>query len=256
MLTSETTLDTPESIYDCLISMEETGAIDDVYDLVLERTDPKSSEVMCKMLAVLLAAYEPLTVDELEDILKHVGVRASAKALVQNLGSVLSVDQSTDLIQFRHPTLVEYLRRRSVTPAVDDRNKLYIDIANAHGQAASWCLKRLKSRTEGPKFNICQFESSFRLNRQIPDLAEKVSKFIPRRLRYACSHWSFHLGETNDKWRSTLTNELLHIIRCPYVLYWMEILSVTRGVLRAIAGLQLVARHAGVSSLSRNFLVF
>ncbi|CCA69055.1 related to WD40-repeat protein (notchless protein) [Serendipita indica DSM 11827] len=243
MLTSETSLSSPEDIYDLLISTDQPGVIDDVYGLVFERTDPQYYAVMCAMLALLVAAFEPLTVDDLDDLLKHARVRGSAKALVQNLGSVLSVDPGTHLIQFRHPTLVEYLRRCSIAPTPDRRNRLYLNVADAHGQAASWCLKRFKSPTGGLKFNICQIESSFLLNRQIPDLDARVSKFIPRRLRYASSHWSFHLAETDDRWRRALKSEIVYVTKSPHVLYWVEILSLTGGVPRAIAGLRAVTRH-------------
>ncbi|CAG7851103.1 COMPASS-like H3K4 histone methylase component WDR5A {ECO:0000303/PubMed:19567704} Short=AtWDR5A {ECO:0000303/PubMed:19567704} [Serendipita indica DSM 11827] len=243
MLTSETSLSSHEDIYDRLISMDKPGAIDSVYSLVFERIDPEYYGVMCAMLALLLAAFEPLTIDDLDDILKHSKIPGSAKALVLNLGSVLSVDQGTNLIQFRHPTFVEYLRRCISAPVVGN---LCLDIVEAHGQAASWCLKRLKSPTGGLKFNICEIESSFCLNRQIPDLEARVSRLIPRRLRYASSHWLFHLAKTDDKWRWALKSEVEHILRIPYVLYWMEVLSLTGGVPRAIAGLRTATRRMGI----------
>ncbi|CAG7849907.1 SubName: Full=Uncharacterized protein {ECO:0000313/EMBL:CCA70337.1} [Serendipita indica DSM 11827] len=246
MLTNETTMNTAESIYDQLISLDQPGAIDEVYGLIFERTDPNSYRLMCQMLAMLVAAFEPLSIDDLDDRLKHAGLRASGKAFVQNLGSVLSTDSSTNLIQFRHPTLVEYLRRCSLTTAVGGGNKLYIDITNAHGQAASWCLQYLKSPTNGLKFNICQLESSFYLNKQFPDFDARVSRFISKRLRYASSHWVFHMSETDENWRRRLKNEASSMIRIPYVLYWTEVLSLTGGVPRAIAGLRAVTRHARI----------
>ncbi|CAG7852770.1 SubName: Full=Uncharacterized protein {ECO:0000313/EMBL:CCA72352.1} [Serendipita indica DSM 11827] len=252
MLKSETTLDTHDSIYERLVSVDQTGDIDDVYDLIFERTDPKSLPIMCSMLGLLLAALEPLTVDDLEDLLKHAGVRGSVNALVQNLGSVLSVDPSTKQIRFRHPTLVEYLRRRSQTSDVDGPNKVSINVANAHGQAASWCLKRLNSPTEGVKFNICQIQSSFYPNRQIEDLDARISKFIPKRLRYASSHWLLHLAETDNKWRELLKDDFERIIQSPHVLHWMEILSFTRDVPRAIAGLRAITRHRGLEEETRS----
>ncbi|CCA74747.1 hypothetical protein PIIN_08705, partial [Serendipita indica DSM 11827] len=243
MLKDETTLNTPDSIYDRLISLEEPGAIDEVYDLIFERTDKESYKVLCHMLALLLVAFEPLTMDDMEDLVKHVGVRGSVKALIKNLGSVLSLEAGTNLIQFRHPTLVEYLGRRSIPIAARGRNGIHLDVVNAHGQAASWCVKCLKSRTDGLKFNICQIESSFYPNSQIPDLEARISKFIPRRLRYASSNWLFHVSGADDSRRCMLENEFCDIIKSPYVLYWMEALSLTRGVPRAIAGLRALARH-------------
>ncbi|CCA74778.1 related to S. pombe trp-asp repeat containing protein [Serendipita indica DSM 11827] len=252
MLTSETSLSPPEDIYDRLISMDQPGAIDSVYNLVFERIDPEYYGVMCAMLALLLAAFEPLTIDDLDDLLKHSRVPGRAKALVQNLGSVLSVDRGTDQIQFRHPTLVEYLRRCTTAPVIAKHNKLYLNAVEAHGQAASWCLKRLKSPNGGLKFNICEIESSFFLNRQIPDLDARVTRLIPRRLRYASSHWLFHLAETDDKWRRALVRELEPITTYPYDLYWMEVLSLTGGVPRAILGLRSIVGRTGLEKPRSN----
>ncbi|CCA71603.1 related to WD40-repeat protein (notchless protein) [Serendipita indica DSM 11827] len=199
MLTSDTSLSSPEDIYERLISMDDSGVIDDVYDLVFERTDPRHYTILCATLGLLLAAFEPLTINDLDDLLKHIRCK-----------------------------------------------RIYIDIANAHGQAASWCVKCFKSQAEGLKFNICQIESSFDLNKEIPDLDTKVSTFISRRLRYASSHWLFHIAETNNNWRYTLKEEVQCIIRSPYVLYWMEVLSFTGGIARAITGLRAATGHIGL----------
>ncbi|CCA74248.1 hypothetical protein PIIN_08201 [Serendipita indica DSM 11827] len=252
MLNSETSLTPSQITYSRLISINQAGAIDDLYSLIFKRTDPEHYVVMYKMLALLLAAFEPLTSDDLDDILKHAGVPGSAKSLVRTLGSVLTEDATTNLIQFRHPTLVEYLRRCSIAPVVDDPGKIYINITDAHGQASSWCFKCLQSRTEGLKFNICQIESSFFLNREISDLDTRILKFIPRKLRYASSYWLFHAAETDDNWRSTLKNELQLIIQVPYVFHWIEILSFTGGVTRAISGLRAIARHIEVEEETRS----
>ncbi|CCA76571.1 related to NWD2 protein-Podospora anserina [Serendipita indica DSM 11827] len=254
MLTDEATMNTAEGIYDQLISLDQPGAIDEVYSLILERTDPNSGAVMCQMLAILLAAFEPLTINDLDDRLKHAGIRGSGQGLVQNLGSVLSTDPSTALIQFRHPSLVEYLRRCSTQP-VGSSKKFSIDTITAHGQAASWCLKRLKSPTDGLRFNICQIELSFYLNRQLPDLKAGVSKYISKSLRYASSHWLFRMSETDEKWRRTVEREAKSVLRVPHALYWTEVLSLTGGVPRAIAGLRAATHSAGVSEIIQALLV-
>ncbi|CCA74228.1 related to WD40-repeat protein (notchless protein) [Serendipita indica DSM 11827] len=251
MLMDETSLDTPDTVYNRLISVNQAGDIDEVYLLIFERINPKFRPSMWHMLALLLAAFEPLTISDLEDLFKHAGIQGSVKALVQNLGSVLTED---DAVRFRHPTIVEYLRRCSTAALTNDHGSLIINMAKAHGQAASWCLKCLKSPNGGLKFNICQLESSFYLNRQILDLSTRVSKFITKRLRYASSHWLFHVAKTDDDWRRTLNNEIQRILQMPYVLYWMEVLSLTGGVPRAISGLRAVIRDAKPEEDIRNSL--
>ncbi|CAG7854185.1 Uncharacterized WD repeat-containing protein alr3466 [Serendipita indica DSM 11827] len=241
----------PEDAYNYLMSMNQGGVIDDLYTLILQRTDPDDYVVVYEMLALLLVASEPLSAEDLDDLLRHAGVDGSAKGLIRNLSSVLIEDEATHLIQFRHPTFVEYLRRCSVRLATESSHEVYIDVAKAQGQAAAWCLKCLKSPTEGLQFNICRIETSFYLNKQIPDLDTRISKFIRKRLQYASLHWLFHAVDTDDSWRRTFKNEIEQILRTPYVLYWIEVLSLTGGVPRAIAGLRAVTRHIGLDEKTR-----
>ncbi|CCA74987.1 related to WD40-repeat protein (notchless protein) [Serendipita indica DSM 11827] len=255
MLRSEANLRNPEKIYDRIMALVQNGGIYELYALIFEHTDRNFYVIMCQMLALLAVAFEPLTMDDFEDLLKHARVGGSGKDLVQSLESVLSMDPSTNKIHFRHPTVVEYLRYCSAPPAVDSRNRLYIDIANAHGQLAWWCLKGLTSPTVGLKFNLCQVESSFYLNRQLPDLEERISKYIPTRLQYASSYWSFHVAETGEDWRRTFKSEVQWIVQSPQVLHWMEVLSFTGGVLRAISGLKATTRHVGFDEETRSAIL-
>ncbi|CAG7854429.1 SubName: Full=Related to WD40-repeat protein (Notchless protein) {ECO:0000313/EMBL:CCA73885.1} [Serendipita indica DSM 11827] len=242
MLDDESSAVNTAAIYDRLTSIDQPGAIDEVYDLVFERIDRASKPAIIEMLGMLLAAFEPLTTHDLEDLVQHTKGQGSAEALVRIL-EVYQEDPITCLIQFRHPTFVEYLRRRCSTEIIGDCDRNLINIARAHGQAASWCLHTLKSRKEGLKFNICQIESSFYLNRQITDLDARVAKFISRRLRYASLHWPFHVAAMDSDWGRRLRNELARIVKSPFALYWMEILSVTGGVMRAVFGMRAATQH-------------
>ncbi|CAG7849701.1 SubName: Full=Related to archipelago beta form (F-box-WD40 repeat protein) {ECO:0000313/EMBL:CCA74347.1}, partial [Serendipita indica DSM 11827] len=255
MINNETTWDTPENIYDSLVLLDQSGDIDDVYKLIFERIDPKFHTIMWSMLALLLAAFEPLTSEDLDNILKHSRLRGHFRVLIRELGSVLIEDEATKVIQFRHPTLVEYLRRRCLGPDLKEPSGMYIDIANAHGQIASWGFNKLQAPKEGLKFNICEIESSFYRNREMPDLEARISKFIRMNVRYASLHWPFHMAETDSKWRSKLKNEVEHMIRVPYVLHWMEVLSLIGGLPRAIDGLRAVMRNS-VSGSPRYIRIF
>ncbi|CCA77423.1 hypothetical protein PIIN_11400 [Serendipita indica DSM 11827] len=235
------------------MSIDQPGAIDGVYDLVLERINERFKLIIVEMHGMLFSALEPLTSDDLDDLIEHTQGQGSAKALVRILGSVLREDPIIHSIQFRYPTFVEYLRRCCITANKEGGNKMAIDTTSANGQAASWCLHSLKSRTEGLRFNICHIESSFYMNRQIPDLQERGAKFIPRRPRYASLHWPFHVAAMDSDWGRKLRNELAHIVKSPFGLYWMEILSVTGGVMRAVSGLRAAWQHKSVSGLSETF---
>ncbi|CAG7851219.1 WD repeat-containing protein tag-125 [Serendipita indica DSM 11827] len=250
MLKDEKMLENPQRLYDRLITGGETEDIGKVYNSIFWRIEPKYHTNMWNMLSVIAAVFEPLTTDDLDDLMGHIGVGGSAIALINALGGIIAADSTTSLIHFCHPTLVEYLRQSPITQT-HSRDEIYIDIANAHGQIASWCFKNLTSRVEGLKFNICEIESSFYLNQQVPDLAARVSRFIPRKLRYASSHWLHHMAKTNSDWQKALKYKVRHIVRSPYVLYWMEILSVTGGVARAISGLRALTLHGELEMRTR-----
>lgn len=255
MFDSHFSFSTPESIYDRLIRINPTGVIDDLYNLVFERIDSEFYSVICEMLALLLSAHEPITTDDLDDILKHVGIAGSAQALVRNLGSVIIQDRNTQLIQFRHPTFVEYLRRCAIGHKVGGNTQIRLNVSLAHGQAALWCLKRLRSRIGGLRFNICEIKSSFYFNREDTQLEDRVSKLIPKRLRYASLHWPFHVAQTNEDWRRKLRNEFVCILKNPYVLYWMEVLSLIRGVVRATVGLRELMYSTALEERTRSRIV-
>ncbi|CCA74920.1 related to archipelago beta form (F-box-WD40 repeat protein), partial [Serendipita indica DSM 11827] len=71
MLTNKSDLARPESAYQRMISMERNGVIDDLYSLILEHVEPGVYADMYKMLSLLLVAFEPLTVHDVDDILRH-----------------------------------------------------------------------------------------------------------------------------------------------------------------------------------------
>ncbi|CCA75144.1 hypothetical protein PIIN_09128 [Serendipita indica DSM 11827] len=168
---NENTADS-SSICERLIAMDGSGNIEDLYDLVFETTDPGFHSTMRAMLALLLALFEPLTSNDMNDLFKYAGVHGSIDSLVRKLRSVVFQDRETGVIQFRHSTFVEYLGRRCTAPPINRHDKLFIDVTNAHGRIASWCLKGLK---ENLRFNICNLESSFYLNHQVPDIHERDS---------------------------------------------------------------------------------
>ncbi|CCA76677.1 related to archipelago beta form (F-box-WD40 repeat protein) [Serendipita indica DSM 11827] len=83
MLVDSATFDTPESIYNRLMAVDQNREMDEVYDLVFERTDPNSYSTMCSMLALLLAAFEPLKINDFDDLLKSAGICGRARALIR-----------------------------------------------------------------------------------------------------------------------------------------------------------------------------
>ncbi|CAG7855300.1 WD repeat-containing protein 5B [Serendipita indica DSM 11827] len=185
MINSKTAWDTPETIYDWLTSVDQSGDIDDVYKLIFERVDPRFHTVMCGMLALLLAAFEPLTANDLDNILKHIGLRGYSDALIRNLGSVIYRTKQQKLFNFVI--------------------RLLLSTCNA------------AMTLQSPK-NQAASTSTFTMHMV--------------KLRRGASV-TFNRQEDSSS---------TQMIRIPYILYWMEVLSFIQGVPRAIDGLRAMTR--------------
>ncbi|CCA71456.1 hypothetical protein PIIN_05395 [Serendipita indica DSM 11827] len=234
MFDPERRFEPPDVVYEKITSREYSSDIDSVYQLVLERIEPLDArQAATKMLGVLVTAFESLTLVGLSKILEEMGQRVDADNLTKRLGSVLHVEPVTTLVRFRHQTFLEYLKRRSSSGDS-------INMTESHTALTQWSLKIMKREL---KFNICQIESSFIPNAAIGDFESRVSRFISPELRYASSHWLFHLSEMDDRSREMELKQVQYAVQSPQVLYWVEVMGAVLGVPRAITGLRRVASY-------------
>ncbi|CAG7855289.1 SubName: Full=Related to archipelago beta form (F-box-WD40 repeat protein) {ECO:0000313/EMBL:CCA74347.1} [Serendipita indica DSM 11827] len=154
MLNNEATLESHERIYDRLISADQTGDIDDVYKLILERIPPEHNAMLCNMLALLLAAFEPLPYTIWTTFSTHRNRREC-----QGVGPKPWKRSYRGQNNKNHSISSSYSSRVFATCCIAQSRKpeqSHIDIHNAHGQLSSWCFNNLESRKEGLKFNICE----------------------------------------------------------------------------------------------------
>ena len=81
------------------------------------------------------------------------------------------------------------------------------------------------------KFNICGLEDSYRKNRDIPDLAIRISKSVPEVLHYSSLFWFSHLSQSNLALGSEeVASEVLRLLGSPKALFWLEVLSLVGAV--------------------------
>ena len=76
-------------------------------------------------------------------------------------------------------------------------------------------------------FNICELETSFKFNRDVPNLEKRVNENIHLGLLYVCRFWASHLQDVpySDKLLSELENFAYN-----QLLYWLEVLSLTKSL--------------------------
>lgn len=87
------------------------------------------------------------------------------------------------------------------------------------------CLEVMMSRSNGLKFNICEFPSSFIRNQDIPDFNEQVSKRISPTLVYASKNWASH-SDSLEEWSALeiLEERVLGFLRSRFT-QWLEVMS-------------------------------
>ena len=105
----------------------------------------------------------------------------------------------------------------------------------------------MNDRVDGLNFNICDLETSYRLNSQVPDLKERLKEAIPTHLFYACRSWAEHLRELSDTdIRDEIVLQLKFLLH-DRVLYWFEVMSLPKELDIISVFLQFAARWIVVS---------
>ena len=120
-------------------------------------------------------------------------------------------------IQIHHISLYDYLISPTTAESV-----WFIDADTEKKRLALRCLELMKRHL---RFNICNLESSFVLNDDVPDFNERVKKNISPALRYACLHWASHLRDI--PYSEELKRQLDHFVY-KQLLHWVEVLSLTK----------------------------
>ncbi|ETW77187.1 hypothetical protein HETIRDRAFT_326537 [Heterobasidion irregulare TC 32-1] len=114
--------------------------------------------------------------------------------------------------------------------------RYYVDTSRTHRDLA---LASLHIMEKELVFNICHLESSYILNKDILDLADRVQNSIPAHLSYSCRFWATHLQTIETGVASDL--KLLkgvEVVLKEKILFWLEVMSLVgaiSGAARAVA---------------------
>jgi archaellum biogenesis ATPase FlaH len=196
--------------------------LDTLYEQVLNEyvnTD-ETRALFRSVMGQLFAAIEPLSIDSLISLRRHSPAARPEDSdrvptMLRDLGSLLSnvtSDQSRPIVPI-HTSFRDFLTSKT-------SEIFYVDLADAHGQLVHSCLGIM---VDSLKFNICELESSYLANTNVPDLESRIAKHIPQALLYGCIHWNDHLKELPfdedifEKLRSFFETKFL---------FWLEVLSI------------------------------
>lgn len=221
-----------------LLSRRDIGSsqldLDALYTTVLDKVSKGDRElsVVKKMLGIIRVTSKrsPLTFDGLVDFIQsdeHDWDRASLRKILDDFKAVLYEDVAKGgIIRASHPSFIDFL---------DDRERCDLYWTNAEDVDRIMLKQCLFLMRKMLKFNICELETSFVANKNIPGLEEKVRRNIPESLKYSCLHWGTYCAKGD---RATAYELIMDFFSSAQVLYWLEVLSLVGNLKNGLAALQ------------------
>ena len=215
---------------------KEGDAIDQLYEQILRHSfqDAEVLDTFKRVVGAVVLAKTPLHRDALGHFLGGQEDESCIDFILLNLSSVISTRKTDGRIQINHLSFTEFVcnPQRSHEFAIDQKT---------HNQIMTMeCLQIMK---EHLRFNICQLETSHFRNDDL-DLTAQLKKAIPSHLAYACNFWAKHLQSATVE--AGILQEVRDFMQIR-LLYWLEVLSLTKTVGSAVRALMLIGEWSRVS---------
>jgi hypothetical protein len=194
-----------------------------ILDFSFKGVKPAAIELFKDIVGAIVVAKQPLQRDDLQ---RFLGRKYHHDDWLFNsiLGRLSSVIDADGILRLHHITFAEFLGDRTRCR----RPEFVIDQDRHHQSMALSCLRIMNKELQ---FNICGLESSDVRNEDIPNLSERISKFIPSRLSYSCRFWAAHIAEASrDQTHSGLLLAELRKFFYTNLLYWLEVMSLIKEV--------------------------
>ena len=189
-----------------------------LYSSILKAQIVHSTAEFRRMIGVILLAapHRPLR-DETVAVLAAVSLDL-VKVWVTDLDPLLYRDRDADEgIRVRHSSVTDFFL------SCDYYSDYHVDLRDANVDLGITCLEKM---IEELCFNICKLEDSRLTNAQVHDLSLRVRENISDTLQYSSLYWSNHLCFNGDHHEQRVWESLRKFFGGPYVLFWIEALSV------------------------------
>lgn len=206
----------------------ELDPLHNLYKEVLEGyfTHDHSRRRFRSVMGQIFAVSEPLSVSSLTALRQYAPVEDPdddefIHAVVGHLGALLTNtatrDSSLPIVPL-HTSFRDFLTDQKKS------GHFYINLDEAHYELTHSCVALM---LHGLKFNICQLESSYLANNDVPAIQSRIMENISPALSYACRFWDDHL-KTTDFGHDLLIR--LQSLVAEKFLFWLEVLSLTNSV--------------------------
>ncbi|KIM20492.1 hypothetical protein M408DRAFT_81909, partial [Serendipita vermifera MAFF 305830] len=194
------------------------GDMSTLYSFILNSFFPNPSSALIAsfrlILGAVILAKIPLSVPSLINLLS---LKPTTMEHICN--GLHAVMDSQDTLRIQHQSFVDFLIDPSKCPSA-----FLIDPKRENQSLTTACLRTME---DGLQFNICDLETSYLRNSDVPNLAARVKERIPPELAYSCFFWASHLKDT--PFGSEEVRYLEDFMNKQF-LYWLEALSLTKRV--------------------------
>lgn len=150
----------------------------------------------------------------------------SVQNMTRALHAILYEDASFHgAIRVCHPSLLDFIQSKL-------QNGFSINLRQAHEAVFKGCLATMHREL---KFNICELDDSSLSNRDIPDLPQRILKFISEALQYSTMFWFSHLSESGlEPDDRDVVKTVLELFQTMEVFFWLEVLSLMNTVMHGV----------------------
>ncbi|KAG8792873.1 hypothetical protein FRC12_004601 [Ceratobasidium sp. 428] len=169
------------------------------------------------VLHTVICAVEPMSIEVLAKLL-NLDSPHTAQLALEPLKSVLHVPEGDGPVLALHASFAEYILNQSRS------RELFCDQSIHSSLFTQLCFGTMQKSL---RFNICDLESSFVLDADVPDLQNRVARAILPHLFYACQHWSDYLCKATTQ---KLLVPLLEQFLSWQLPFWVEVLNLKQSV--------------------------
>jgi hypothetical protein len=190
-----------------------------------------------RVVAAIVLAKVPVHEDDLPQIIAQ--GNSSIMSILSKLSSVISI--GTDRrYRINHLSFSEFLCDSNRCP-----KQFHIDRGEESRKLSMMCFRLMR---DGLGFNICDLETSSLLNRDVDGLEQRIKAKVTGSLLYSCRFWASHFQDVvgNQCGDDALLIEVKEFFDVR-LLYWLEVMSLTKELVAGNVALLTVARLIQVS---------
>ncbi|KAF8811567.1 WD40 repeat-like protein [Phlegmacium glaucopus] len=206
-------------------------AVDELYEQILGVTfgDDRVSRKRLQILHTVLCAESSINMSVLADLSDT--DQDTVKTVVDSLHAVLFVSSKDNCVYWYHTSFPDFIfdqerAKFRISPQSNYPNRdidVCCDVSAHHAVLACQCFSIMQKLLH---FNMCDLDSSYIFDFDVPELNDRKHKQLTPTLRYASRHWARHLSRAapaeND------TNDLflcLNKFMYDKLLFWIEAMN-------------------------------